>query len=64
MLLIVVVSLCSEAPSSEQVTPFLWRPSWLGSYDEAAAPRPWWQQVKLWFALYALAWCSIYWHFW
>jgi len=24
----------------------------------------WWQQVKLWFAAYALAWCYIYWRYW
>jgi SSS family solute:Na+ symporter len=46
------------------VQPFLWRPAWLRAYDETAAPRPWWQQVKLWFAAYALAWCYIYWRFW
>ena len=38
--------------------------AWLGAYDETARPRPWWQQVKLWFACYALAWCYIYWRYW
>ncbi|MBL9215907.1 MAG: sodium/solute symporter [Opitutaceae bacterium] len=63
MLLIAAVSLATPAPAPEQTTPFLWRVSWLQAYDEGVR-RPWWQQVKLWFALYALAWCGIYWHFW
>ena len=63
-LLIVVISLRTKPPTPEQVQPFLWRPAWLRAYDETAAPRPWWQQVKLWFAIYALAWCCIYWRFW
>jgi solute:Na+ symporter, SSS family len=62
--LIIVVSLRTTLPTPEQFQPFLWRPAWLRAYDETAAPRPWWQQVKLWFAIYALAWCWIYWRFW
>jgi SSS family solute:Na+ symporter len=64
MLLIVVVSLGTTPPTPDQVQPFLWRPAWLQAYDEGATPRPWWQQIKLWFAIYALAWCYIYWRHW
>jgi solute:Na+ symporter, SSS family len=64
MLLIVAVSLCTAPPSPKQVDPFLWRPGWLSAYDEGGAKRPWWRQVKVWFAIYALAWCFIYWRFW
>jgi SSS family solute:Na+ symporter len=64
MLLIIIVSLCTAPPSTERVQPFLWRLNWLSAYDEGTAPRPWWQQVKLWFSAYALAWCYIYWRFW
>ena len=64
LLLIILVSLWTTPPAPEQVQPFLWRPAWLRAYDETAAPRPWWQQVKLWFAAYALAWCYIYWRYW
>ncbi|MBM4435672.1 MAG: sodium/solute symporter [Actinobacteria bacterium] len=64
MLLIVLVSLCTTPPTGEQTQPFLWRPGWLRTYDEGAAPRPWWQRVKLWFAVYALCWCYVYWRFW
>ncbi len=62
--LIIAVSLCTVPPSAGQVAPFLWRRSWLATYDEGSKPRPWWQQVKLWFAAYALAWCYVYWRFW
>ena len=64
MLLIVVVSLGTKPSTPEQVLPFLWRPSWLQTFDQAGPPRPWWQQVKLWFALYASAWGYVYWRFW
>jgi SSS family solute:Na+ symporter len=64
MLLIIVVSLRTTPLAPEQVQPFLWRPAWLHPYDETAARRPWWRQVKLWFAAYALAWCYIYWRYW
>ena len=64
MLLVIIVSLCTVPPTTERVRPFLWRLNWLRAYDEGSAPRPWWQQVKLWFATYALAWCYIYWRFW
>ena len=64
MLLIIVVSLGTTPPPREQALPFLWRPGWLRADDEIAAPRPWWQRVKLWFAAYTLAWSYIYWRFW
>jgi SSS family solute:Na+ symporter len=59
-----VVSLLTTPQPPEQVEPFTWRPAWLRAYDENAPPRPWWQQVKLWFTIYALGWCYIYWRFW
>jgi solute:Na+ symporter, SSS family len=64
MMLIVVVSLRTAPPQPEQVEPFLWRPSWLNVYGADATPRPWWQQVKVWFGVYAFAWCYIYWSLW
>jgi SSS family solute:Na+ symporter len=64
MILIVVISLRTAPPKPEQVEPFLWRPSWLTVYSADATPRPWWQQVKVWFGAYAVAWCYIYWRFW
>lgn len=64
MVLIVVVSLLTKPSAPEQVESFLWRPAWLKAYDETGKVRPWWQHVKLWFAVYALAWCYVYWRFW
>ncbi|WP_316814351.1 sodium:solute symporter family transporter [Pedobacter heparinus] len=63
MLLIIAVSLSSAAPDYDQVKPFIWKLSWLGTLDDGVS-RPWWKQVKLWLFLYALAWCYIYWRFW
>ncbi len=63
MLLVVVVSLATPPPEPSKWEPFLWRPALLAHYDQGP-PRPWYKQVKLWFAVYAAAWIGIYWHFW
>jgi SSS family solute:Na+ symporter len=63
MALIASVTFCTTPAPIERWQPFLWRPALLARYDEGR-PRPWWQQVKLWFTLYALAWSWIYWRFW
>ncbi len=63
MLLIVIVSLRTKAPATAQVEPFTWKRSWLRILDDGAK-RPWWKSIWLWGALYALAWCYIYWRFW
>lgn len=64
MLLIVIVSLNTQAPSAEQVKPFIWKLSWLRVLDDKDVKRPWWKGVKLWVTLYALAWIYVYWRFW
>lgn len=64
MILTVVVSLATPPPSRGQVEPFTWRPHWLRAYDDPVQRRPWWQQLKVWFAIYALGWAAIYWRFW
>ena len=63
MLLVTVVSLATRPPEPSLWGPFLWRPSVLAFYDDGP-PRPWYKQVKLWFALYATAWVAVYWRFW
>ena len=63
ILLIIYVSLRSEQPTIEQTKLYTWRPSWLHSLDDGIK-RPWYKQVKYWFALYAVAWCFVYWLFW
>lgn len=62
--LMVLVSCFTRPIAPVQAAPFLWRWKSLNAYDEGKAPRPWWQRVKLWFGLYAVAWCYIYWRFW
>ncbi|CAL1517765.1 sodium:solute symporter family transporter [Chitinophaga sp. MM2321] len=64
MLLIVGVSLATPAPAFEQVKPFIWHSTWLRALDDDPIKRPWWKSIKFWLALYALAWCYIYWRFW
>jgi SSS family solute:Na+ symporter len=63
MLLIIVVSKYTPQLAESQVKPFIWRPSWVLVLDDGIE-RPWWKQVKVWVALYALAWFFIYWRFW
>lgn len=60
---VMVISLCSTAPAQEQSEPFYWRPALLSNYDQGIK-RPWYQQVKLWFGLYATAWLLIYLRYW
>jgi SSS family solute:Na+ symporter len=55
MMLVVAVTLRTSPAAPEQWGPFLWRPALLARYDEGRK-RPWYQQVKVWFALYAVAW--------
>lgn len=63
IILIIIVSLNSPPPPDEKVKPFIWRYSWLQVLDDGVK-RPWWQNVKLWFGLYALGFIYIYWRFW
>jgi hypothetical protein len=61
--LVIAVSLRTPAPASEVWEPFLWRPSLLISLT-AAPGRPWYAQLRLWFAVYAFIFCGLYWWFW
>ena len=60
---VVIVSLATPAPPREVWEPFLWTPSLLSHYDDGAA-RPWYQKLKLWYALFAAVSIYIYWRFW
>lgn len=64
ILVIIAVSLATAPPQPEQVRPFLWKASWLKIFGDEEGKLPWWKQLKLWLALYALAWCYVYWRFW
>lgn len=63
MLLIAIVTLATAPAPPEQYMPYLWRPELLEQFDEGRK-RPWYQQVKFWFGIYALLWVTIYWRFW
>lgn len=63
MVMVGVVSLNTPPPPEEKAGPFQWRPALLRNYDEGIV-RPWYQQLKLWFGLYAAAWVFMYWRYW
>ncbi len=63
MALIVVVTLGTDPAPPEKYSQFLWRPAVLAQYDEGRK-RSWYQQVKVWFGLYAAIWVYLYWRFW
>ncbi len=63
MILIVIVSLRTPAPTPIQIKSFIWNPAWLLTLDDGIK-RPWWKQLKLWVFLYAVAWGYIYWRYW
>lgn len=61
--LIIIVSLQSVPPAESQIDSYVWKSSWLKNLD-GGKKRPWYQQIKFWFSVYALAWIFIYWKFW
>ncbi|MEW5979338.1 MAG: sodium/solute symporter [Acidobacteriota bacterium] len=60
---IVLVSSITAPPDRSQWEPFVWRPSFIRYYDEGAV-RPWYQNLRLWYAIYAAIWVYLYWRFW
>jgi SSS family solute:Na+ symporter len=60
---IVVVSLATAPPAPEQWEPFHWSPSLLANLDHGQR-RPWYQSLVLWYALFAVIWCYLYWRYW
>ena len=60
---IVLVSLATPPPPEHQSEAFRWHPGLLSHYGDGT-PRPWYQQARFWFAIYAIIWCAIYWRFW
>jgi SSS family solute:Na+ symporter len=63
MALVVLVSRLTPADAARNRETLIWKPALLSTYDDGI-PRPWYQQVKLWFGLYAILWVWIYWKFW
>lgn len=63
MVAVAIVSLATAPPLTLQSVELVWRPQLLSQYD-AKGRRPWYQQLKLWFALWVLVWCCLYYRFW
>ena len=59
----VLVSLATEPPPRTLWEPFHWTPAILSHYDEGRV-RPWYQQLKLWYAIFAVISIYLYWRFW
>jgi solute:Na+ symporter, SSS family len=62
MIGMVIVALRTSPPEESKWRPFWWRPEFLSQYDEGIK-RPWYTQIKIWFALYALIWFYLYWRY-
>ncbi len=63
MLGAVIVSLATPPPAKALWEPFQWSPSLLSQYDEGTR-RPWYKQVKLWYAVFAAVSVGLYVRFW
>jgi SSS family solute:Na+ symporter len=58
-----VVSLMTERQHNSPVGDLVWKPALLIQY-EGRERRPWYQQLKLWFAIWTVGWLYIYYRFW
>ncbi len=59
----VIVTLVTSPPDPAKISRFIWRPQLLQAFDEGV-PRPWYQQVKLWYGVVLVIWLFLYWRFW
>ena len=60
---IAAVALAAAPPDPAKVAPYMWSLQVLPAYDEGQR-RPWYQQVKFWWAIIAVIWFYLYWKFW
>ena len=62
----VVVALITPPPALAQWQPFLWTPGLLRELNtaEGEIPRPFYQNIWLWFSLLGVSWGYLYWLFW
>lgn len=59
---IAVVSLLTPAPDASRYGTLVWKPSYLK--DVLEERRPIWQNLLLWYGVYAVMWVYLYWRFW
>ncbi len=52
-----------SSPEAHRINTLVWNLDMLRNYDEGT-PRPWYSQVKFWWALFFLGQVIIYWRFW
>ncbi len=60
---IIIVTLLTPAPAAAQWEPFVWRPEFLRELAQGPA-RPWYQSLRMWFAVYAVSWIAVYAYLW
>jgi solute:Na+ symporter, SSS family len=60
---IAIVTLLTRPADPAKVGPYLWSLDALRNYDDGRA-RPWYAQLKLWWAILAGIWLVIYWRYW
>jgi SSS family solute:Na+ symporter len=60
---IVIVTLVTAPPDYAKIKDFIWNLGMLKNYDDAK-PRPWYQQIKLWWTIFLIGDILIYWRFW
>jgi len=63
MLMVAIVVVVTAPPSQGQPVDLVWRPALLSQYDEGVH-RPWYQQLKVWFTVWAVIWFYLYYRFW
>ncbi len=63
MIAVWAVSLMTAPPDPAHGGVLVWKAALLSQYDDKVR-RPWYQHLKLWFTIWALAWCFLYYWFW
>ena len=63
MAAVAIISLVTHRPEPARCADLVWNLALLSQY-EGKGHRPWYQQLKLWFAVWTLAWCYLYYRFW
>jgi solute:Na+ symporter, SSS family len=60
---IMIVTLLTDPPNPEKIKDLIWNVNMLQNYDDGK-PRPWYQQIKVWWTVFLVGDALIYWRFW
>ncbi len=63
MIGIAIVTLSTTPPDENRIGRYVWNLRLLKQYDEGTR-RPWYQQLKFWWAIITVVWFYLYWRFW